>query len=55
MGSIKLDGNTLSTTEIALVAMGETVEEGCRLHGLTNQQSDELIRELKFILNSSKN
>ncbi|MBT4066661.1 MAG: histidine ammonia-lyase [Euryarchaeota archaeon] len=26
MGSIKLDGNTLSTTEIALVAMGETVE-----------------------------
>ena len=36
-------------------SMGETVEEGCRLHGLTNQQSDELIRELKFILNSSKN
>ena len=26
MGSIKLDGNTLSTTEIALISMGEKVE-----------------------------
>ena len=26
MASIKLDGNTLSTTEIALISMGEKVE-----------------------------
>tara|TARA_B110000196_G_scaffold270642_1_gene245753 strand:- start:7401 stop:9257 length:1857 start_codon:yes stop_codon:yes gene_type:complete len=34
---------------------GETVEEGCNSHGLTNQQSDKMILEIKSVLSNPKN
>jgi CMP-N-acetylneuraminate monooxygenase len=37
------------------ISKGETVEEGCNSHGLTNQQSDKLIIEIKSVLRNTKN